>query len=275
MTQSSSSSMSSWTDNGKISNHASHYHSNGSNKKRPSSSPKQQRTKRRLVNGGATTTKPANHAVASAAATAAVLARSKSVDFTAFDNNSKEWFAAVATANASPSADHSSRDDADADSGHSSHNRNQKELNTEQHVEEAFPEINDVDWDIARHNPSAVPRRQKLRYDGDEYTPKWVRYTGQLKEGYCDSCKLGKWLQLKNSAYWYHKQFFHGISSVSGKRFLEPLEQRAGDHDVVEGLCHQCQQFVSICNAKRKTSVLWYRHAHKASSTKPATIAYQ
>jgi hypothetical protein len=49
---------------------------------------------------------------------------------------------------------------------------------------------------------AAMPRRQKLRYDGDHYTPKWVRYTGHLKEGYCDSCHQGKWLQLKNSAYW-------------------------------------------------------------------------
>ncbi|KAI9320023.1 hypothetical protein BX666DRAFT_1853430 [Dichotomocladium elegans] len=112
-------------------------------------------------------------------------------------------------------------------------------------------------------NPSAVPRRQKLRYEGDEYTPKWVRFQGQLKEGYCDHCKPGKWLQLKNSAYWYHKQFFHGISSVSGKRFAKPLEQRASENDGIEGLCHQCRKFVPICNAKRKTSVLWYRHAHK------------
>lgn len=118
-----------------------------------------------------------------------------------------------------------------------------------------------------RQTPSgATPRRQKLRYDGDEYTPKWVRYTGQLKEGYCDHCKPGKWLQLKNSAYWYHKQFYHGISSVSGKHFAEPLERRAGEHDVIEGLCHQCRQFVPICNAKRKTSVLWYRHAHKVNT---------
>lgn len=49
---------------------------------------------------------------------------------------------------------------------------------------------------------AAMPRRQKLRYEGDHYTPKWVRYTGHLKEGYCDSCHPGKWLQLKNSAYW-------------------------------------------------------------------------
>ncbi|GAN07847.1 hypothetical protein MAM1_0179c07351 [Mucor ambiguus] len=129
--------------------------------------------------------------------------------------------------------------------------------------EEDYPVITEADLEAAKKDPNAIPRRQKLRYEGDEYTPKWVRYTGQLKEGYCDTCKPGKWLQLKNSAFWYHKQFFHGISSVSGKPFQRPLEQRAGEHDVVEGLCHQCKQFVPICNSKRKNSVLWYRHAHK------------
>ncbi|SAM01414.1 hypothetical protein [Absidia glauca] len=65
-------------------------------------------------------------------------------------------------------------------------------------------------------------------------------------------------------AYWYHKQFFHGISSVSGQPFTSPLEQRINkETDLLEGLCHQCLQFVPICNTKRKNSVLWYRHAHK------------
>lgn len=131
--------------------------------------------------------------------------------------------------------------------------------------EEDYPVITEADLEAAKKDANAIPRRQKLRYEGDEYTPKWVRYTGQLKEGYCDTCKPGKWLQLKNSAFWYHKQFFHGISSVSGKPFQRPLEQRAGEHDVIEGLCHQCKQFVPICNSKRKNSVLWYRHAHKVS----------
>ncbi|GAA5801894.1 hypothetical protein HPULCUR_007352 [Helicostylum pulchrum] len=134
----------------------------------------------------------------------------------------------------------------------------EEETNTED-----YPVITEADLEAAKKDPNAIPRRQKLRYQGDEYTPKWVRYTGQLKEGYCDTCKPGKWLQLKNSAYWYHKQFFHGISSVSGKPFQKPLEQRAGDHDVIEGLCHQCKVFVPICNSKRKNNVLWYRHAHK------------
>ncbi|KAI8988786.1 hypothetical protein BDB01DRAFT_719041 [Pilobolus umbonatus] len=114
---------------------------------------------------------------------------------------------------------------------------------------------------------SAMPRRQKLRYDGDDYTPKWVRFTGHLKEGFCDSCSPGKWLQLKNSAYWYHKQFYHGISSVSGKPFMKPVEQRMGKGDMIEGLCHQCHRFIPACNGKKKNNyMLWYRHAHKVKT---------
>ncbi|KAJ8662637.1 hypothetical protein O0I10_001600 [Lichtheimia ornata] len=116
---------------------------------------------------------------------------------------------------------------------------------------------------------------QNTRYDThessqDHYTPRWVRYTGHRKEGFCESCKPGRWLQLKNSAYWYHKQFFHGISSVTGARFRDPIERRVRK-DMIEGLCHQCHQFVPMGRQGRKytryshqqPSVLWYRHAHK------------
>ncbi|CEJ00093.1 hypothetical protein RMCBS344292_14162 [Rhizopus microsporus] len=131
-------------------------------------------------------------------------------------------------------------------------------------------------FDMVRNNQmlAAIPRRQKLRYEGDHYTPKWVRYTGHLKEGYCDSCNPGKWLQLKNSAYWYHKQFYHGISSVSGKPFIKPIEQRMGKGDIIEGLCHQCHRFVPACNGKKKNNyMLWYRHAHKCHLyDKPKTV---
>ncbi|CEP11309.1 hypothetical protein [Parasitella parasitica] len=113
------------------------------------------------------------------------------------------------------------------------------EENTSNTEDEDYPVITEADLEAAKKDANAIPRRQKLRYQGDQYTPKWVRYTGQLKEGYCDTCKPGKWLQLKNSAFWYHKQFFHGISSVSGKPFQKPVEQRAGEQDVIEGLCHQ------------------------------------
>ncbi|KAI8969220.1 hypothetical protein BDF20DRAFT_1003946 [Mycotypha africana] len=129
--------------------------------------------------------------------------------------------------------------------------------------EEEYPDMTSRDIEAARKDPEARPRKQKLRFAGDQYTPQWVRFNGQLKEGLCDTCKPGKWLQLKNSAYWYHKQFFHGISSVSGKEFVQPLETRWVDQDLVEGLCHQCHTWVAVSNVKRKNSVLWYRHAHK------------
>ncbi|KAL6624278.1 hypothetical protein U3516DRAFT_624593 [Neocallimastix sp. 'constans'] len=73
-------------------------------------------------------------------------------------------------------------------------------------------------------------RQQKVRFEGDMYTPKLVRYSGNTKEGFCDQCNPGRWLQLKNSAYWYHKQFFHGISSVSGKPFRSPLATKILDY---------------------------------------------
>ncbi|KAI9595265.1 hypothetical protein BDF19DRAFT_334738, partial [Syncephalis fuscata] len=107
------------------------------------------------------------------------------------------------------------------------------------------------------------PRRQRPRFPGDMYTPSWVRYAGQSKEGCCEDCKPNKWLQLKNSAYWYHKQFYHGISSVSGRPFIAPLETRVRDRDMIEGLCHQCRAWVPVASHRRRNCVLWYRHAHK------------
>ena len=46
------------------------------------------------------------------------------------------------------------------------------------------------------------PRKQNLKFAGDLYTPKLVRFSGVKKEGICDICDPNKWLQLKNSAYW-------------------------------------------------------------------------
>jgi hypothetical protein len=82
-----------------------------------------------------------------------------------------------------------SADDCDEDSGQVAN-------------EEDYPDMANRDIEAAKTDPEARPRKQKLRFVGDKYTPQWVRYNGQLKEGLCDTCKPGKWLQLKNSAYW-------------------------------------------------------------------------
>ncbi|KAF8978112.1 hypothetical protein BGZ52_006383 [Haplosporangium bisporale] len=119
------------------------------------------------------------------------------------------------------------------------------------------------DFEGSEIHGDRTARKQKLRFEGDQYTPQWVRNTGQAKEGFCDTCSPGKWLQLKNSAFWYHKQFYHGISSVSGKLFSNPVQTRQMEQDDVEGLCHQCNEWIAISNHKRQNSMLWYRHAHK------------
>lgn len=72
----------------------------------------------------------------------------------------------------------------------------------------------------------------------------------------------------------YHKQFYHGISSVSGKEFVQPVETRWVDQDLVEGLCHQCHTWVAVSNVKRKNSVLWYRHAHKVKPKRKYACVY-
>jgi Domain of unknown function (DUF4451) len=74
-----------------------------------------------------------------------------------------------------------------------------------------WPDMAPKDVEAALTDPEARPRQQKLRYTGDQYTPKWVRYNGQAKEGLCDTCSPGKWLQLKNSAYWYVFSFHFNI----------------------------------------------------------------
>lgn len=113
-------------------------------------------------------------------------------------------------------------------------------------------------------HPGSLPREQPRRWAEDGYTPLWVRKDGKLKEGWCALCPgAGKWLCLKNSEYWYHRQFHHGISSVSGRPFLPPYEVREVGKEAaggagasastsgggggggtgggkMEGLCHSC-----------------------------------
>jgi hypothetical protein len=51
-------------------------------------------------------------------------------------------------------------------------------------------------------NDTDAPRMQTKRFDNDLYTPQWVRFAGSKKEGLCELCDGGRWLQLKNSAFW-------------------------------------------------------------------------
>ena len=118
--------------------------------------------------------------------------------------------------------------------------------------------------DMNPADPDLKPHEQDLRFEGDLYTPRWVRGHGNKREGWCGICKPGRWLVLKNSAFWYDKSFTHGISAATGQRFVEPESMRRmeGNPDVWEGLCHSCKDWVALVSNKKKGTT-WFRHAYK------------
>ncbi|KAI1212370.1 uncharacterized protein F4807DRAFT_368301 [Annulohypoxylon truncatum] len=118
--------------------------------------------------------------------------------------------------------------------------------------------------DMNPSDPDLVPHEQELRFEGDLYTPKWVRGHGNKREGWCGICKPGRWLVLKNSAFWYDKSFTHGISAATGNPFQEPQETRRmdGNPDVWEGLCGSCNDWIALVSSKKKGTT-WFRHAYK------------
>jgi len=118
--------------------------------------------------------------------------------------------------------------------------------------------------DMDPEDPEAKPHEQPGRFEGDLYTPKWVRYHGNRREGWCGICKPGRWLVLKNSAFWYDKSFTHGISAATGQQFVEPQQVRRmdGSPDVWEGLCHSCKDWLPLVSNKKKGTA-WFRHAYK------------
>ncbi|KAF3928867.1 hypothetical protein ABW20_dc0106079 [Dactylellina cionopaga] len=125
-------------------------------------------------------------------------------------------------------------------------------------------QLDPPDEDMNPEDPDMKPHEQELRFEGDLYTPKWVRNHGNKREGWCGICKPGRWLVLKNSAFWYDKSFTHGISAATGQAFMEPQSVRRvdGNPDVWEGLCHSCHEWISLVSNKKKGTT-WFRHAYK------------
>jgi hypothetical protein len=122
--------------------------------------------------------------------------------------------------------------------------------------------------DMNPEDRDLVPHEQELRNEGDLYTPKWVRGHGSKREGWCGLCKPGRWLVLKNSAFWYDKSFTHGISAATGVQFQEPQEQRRmdGNPDIWEGLCGTCSEWIPLVSSKKKGTT-WFRHSYKVSAS--------
>ncbi|PKK49207.1 hypothetical protein CI102_4811 [Trichoderma harzianum] len=118
--------------------------------------------------------------------------------------------------------------------------------------------------DLNASDPDLVSHDQDLRYEGDLYTPRWMRGHGNKREGWCGICKPGRWLVLKNSAFWYRKSFCHGISMTTGSPVHEPRETRrmGGNPNVWEGLCRSCYEWIVMVSNKKKW-IAWLRHAYK------------
>jgi hypothetical protein len=109
------------------------------------------------------------------------------------------------------------------------------------------------------------PRQQPSRFEGDLYTPTFVRGDGPTRAGWCSQCS--SWLTLKDSAYWYHMHFVHGISCATGKHLPVPVRCRptagaargVGD---AEALCGGCGRWVLIVTGE-KGRTAWWRHAYR------------
>ncbi|CAG8583549.1 3662_t:CDS:10 [Dentiscutata heterogama] len=114
--------------------------------------------------------------------------------------------------------------------------------------------------------------RQPARFDGDMYTPRWVRGVGKSKEGLCPHCEPARWLKTKISAYWYHLNYQHGISSITGRPFAQPIAERLNKKSgMKEALCHKCNKWILNQSPRDKDvlvpEIYWYKHAQKCHHT--------
>jgi hypothetical protein len=125
------------------------------------------------------------------------------------------------------------------------------------------------------------------RFEGDLYTPKWQRGEGEDREALCPFCAPAFWLKTKQSAYWYHMNYHHGINAKTGRPYEAPQDyqlEKVGAIAKLSGKCGRCDDWVAICNKSLEgcgvewseateaemildlaeiNFISWYRHAQK------------
>lgn len=106
-------------------------------------------------------------------------------------------------------------------------------------------------------NDHSIQIRKKRRSD-DLYTPRWIRGYGNGREGLCELCNPGQWFRTKQSSYWYHMNFHHGISASTGRPYDSP------DH-----LRESLSKFISSSSS---TSILTHHYSSSSSSSDNCNI---
>jgi hypothetical protein len=127
---------------------------------------------------------------------------------------------------------------------------------------------------------SSQLRMRDRRSEEDKYSPVWIRGRGVEREGLCPLCNPSVWLKIKQSAYWYHMNFYHGICAATGRPYKRPINYRFNYHEksckgvVVEGHCGTCLQWIHLAtefDGEESTESIeehlqftaWYKHAQK------------
>ncbi|KAI9591436.1 hypothetical protein BDF19DRAFT_271400 [Syncephalis fuscata] len=129
------------------------------------------------------------------------------------------------------------------------------------------------------------------------YSPHKVKGLGRAKLGQCPLCYgMGEsaWFHIKISSYWYHMNFFHGISSVTKQPYHDPILVQKRPllripkrpsasstssnssfeflSELHDGLCHHCHQWIPMDSVKQVVvkvpMIYWWKHAQRCHHSK-------
>lgn len=133
--------------------------------------------------------------------------------------------------------------------------------------------------------PMLVQYRQR-RFAEDVYSPLMIRGRGAEREGCCPLCHdCQVWLKIKQSAYWYHMNFYHGICAATGRPYPPPEEIKRqpiqGKPEAVRvyGSCSDCKEWILLASelSKHEQSMpmnAWYKHSQKCQNRAISQLEY-
>lgn len=107
-------------------------------------------------------------------------------------------------------------------------------------------------------------RENEVRFEGDMFTPRWVRGYREEEEGWCGFCS--SW--LKHGDAWRNdRTLFHGICAETGRSLEDPKEPVRINSlkQIWKARCDICGAWVTYRKSDRKHYSAWYVHAVNVS----------